>query len=754
MTLAFYAFLAGCPQGSVLEGDDEAYVGSKVCAGCHIGEMKAWQGSHHDLAMQHVSKKTVLGDFSGKTLFYGGRKTRVFKRDGAFWFEAEGADSVVRQFRVAHTFGANPLQQYLVAGKNGRLQTIPWAWDARPAEKGGQKWFYVMADQEVEFRDRFHWSQPLATWNGMCADCHSTRLKRNFDPKTLTFATTYKSEDVSCEACHGPGSNHVASHRDVKPQSLVGDILSWLDRHEGGAFELNDGKTTATWSGSPRSTSEIDTCANCHSRRSPLTDGFKAEIPFMDQFTPSLIESGLYHPDGQIEDEVFVWGSFMQSKMHGENVTCSDCHDPHSLKPRFEGNQVCTQCHVPEQYDVPSHHHHKAGSDGARCTNCHMPETTYMGVDPRRDHSIRIPRPDMSVALGTPNACNSCHTDQQPQWAADAIEDWSGTPKDSYHSFMATHFAAAWQGDRSSLPGLKLLAKRKSLPGIVRASALLAMQGLVGPADAAALAEGLGDNDPLVRHGAIRGTNTLPLPIRQRLLLPRLGDERKANRVAAAQALYDIPAIGLSAQQREMLDNARTELLESHALNLWRGEGGLNMGQLAERRGDIRQAEVDYRKAINVDPYFEPPRIMLANLYRAQGNAPAERKALQEGLDAIPNGPSLNHAWGLHLVRGRKYGEALAYLEKAARLAPQDSRFGYVYGTALHSLGQHEAARKAYAAALDAAPNDVDTLYALALLEKQLGNHSDAIHYAKRLQRQLPNEPAVHQLLNSLAQGN
>lgn len=103
--------------------------------------------------------------------------------------------------------------------------------------------------------------------------------------------------------------------------------------------------------------------------------------------------------------------------MNAHGVACSDCHDPHSQKLRAPGNAVCAQCHLSVKFDVPEHHRHKPGTKGGECASCHMPTVTYMVVDPRHDHAMRIPRPDLSVKLGTPNACNDCHKDKKPSWA-------------------------------------------------------------------------------------------------------------------------------------------------------------------------------------------------------------------------------------------------------------------------------------------------------------------------------------------------
>ena len=139
------------------------------------------------------------------------------------------------------------------------------------------------------------------------------------------------------------------------------------------------------------------------------------------------LNRGSTFPDGKIQDEVYVYDSFLQSKMYAAGVTCTDCHNPHTLKRKSEGDKVCSKCHSEEKYTATSHHKHKKGSTGSSCVSCHMPARTYMGIDSRNDHSFRIPRPDVSVEMKeVPNACNLCHKDKDAQWATDAMKKWYG----------------------------------------------------------------------------------------------------------------------------------------------------------------------------------------------------------------------------------------------------------------------------------------------------------------------------------------
>jgi len=407
------------------------YVGRQVCTACHKREDDLWSGSDHDLAMQVANEETVRGDFNNTTFTYFGVTSKFSRRNGKFFVRTDGQDGKLHEYEITYTFGFTPLQQYLIQFPGGRYQALSIAWDTRPASEGGQRWFHLYPDEKIPHDDILHWTGLNQNWNFMCAECHSTNLQKNYDLAKDRYKTTWSEINVSCEACHGPGSRHVewaqAASRSDKSQyeGRKGLVVRLKDPNSGTwNFDMEAG--TAQRSTPLQSNVLIETCARCHSRRSVVHDDYVYGRPLMDTHRPALLTEALYHADGQILEEVYVYGSFLQSKMLHAGVTCSDCHDPHSLKVHAADNALCTGCHLSTKYDTSSHHFHKPDSPGTSCVECHMPAKAYMVVDPRRDHSMRVPRPDLSVKLGTPNACNRCHTDRSTQWAADAVEKWYG----------------------------------------------------------------------------------------------------------------------------------------------------------------------------------------------------------------------------------------------------------------------------------------------------------------------------------------
>ena len=418
LTLCLYLVLSvtspalALPPGQL---DTEGYVGSAVCASCHAVAYQAWQNSHHDLAMQEASAETVLGDFADAKFSYNGRPTRFFRKGEEYWLETDGPDGKPTPYRVEYVFGVHPLQQYLLRLSGGRLQALSIAWDNRPHREGGQRWFHLYPEDDIDARDPLHWTGPYQNWNSRCAECHSTNLEKKYDSAKQEYNTTWFELNVGCEACHGPAGKHLQLARSGTLAEHPDSGLA-VNLAERGEWAFPGNHSIAARQPPLFGSQQVESCGRCHARRGTLGE-YHYGRQLLDTHRLSLLEDPLYHPDGQIRDEVYVYGSFRQSKMYQAGVVCSNCHDPHSNQLRAPGNGVCTQCHQASTYAGPRHHHHDTGSAGASCANCHMPETTYMVVDPRRDHSMRIPRPDLSVVIGTPNACNQCHQTQSAQWA-------------------------------------------------------------------------------------------------------------------------------------------------------------------------------------------------------------------------------------------------------------------------------------------------------------------------------------------------
>lgn len=703
------------------------YIGGKQCIQCHEDQHTLWTNSHHDLAMQVATVETVMGDFKDTTFSIRDQKTRFFKEGERFMVETEDADGNTGIFEIKYTFGVTPLQQYLVDYGEGRFQALGVAWDSRPAEEGGQRWFHLYPDYPPLPGSSLHWTGIDQNWNYQCAECHSTRLTKNYNPEARSFNTQWSEINVACEACHGPGSNHVAWANKTEGWEQIDNLgLGVLfDARKDSQWLFDDAVTSAKRSQPIAHQHETETCARCHSRRGIQSEDFIHGKSILDTHRVSRLSDGLYYPDGQIREEVYVYGSFLQSRMYHEGVTCSDCHEPHSLKLRAEGDGVCYQCHKAEHFATEKHHFHQSGSEGSSCVDCHMPETTYMVIDPRRDHSIRIPRPDLSVKLGVPNACNRCHIDEDQQWAAHKLNEWyGGTPEgDQDHAMI---LAEARKGNPAVIPDLERLIKDARIPAIIRATLIDELTSLGGATSQATIIELLKDESPLVRQAAAEALSNADSNVQYQYVLPLLDDPVQGVRIEAVKNVSSLPQELLTTSQRQALNKAQDEYRSSLRINADRPEAQTEMALLSLKGGNSDQAEAHYREAIRLDPTYVPAYVNWADLQYRLGNEQRGVSILNQGLEVVPGNADLSHALGLAYVRKRDYPTALAALASAAENAPDNVRYQYVYGVALQSTGKLTGAIKVLEVARQKHPYNQEILSALVSYYQEAGDQEKA----------------------------
>ncbi len=734
------------------------YVGGSTCAGCHAEETRRWRGSHHDLAIQKPDEKTVLGDFSGRTFEHQGVTTRFYRRDGGYFVHTDGPDGRPAEFKLAYLFGVTPLEQYLLELPDGRLQALGIAWDSRPKAEGGGRYFHLYPGETIDYKDVLHWTKLSQNWNTQCAECHSTNLRKGYDLAENRFSTTFAELNVSCEACHGPGARHVewareAAARGRKPTGESGLVVSFHERRSRTAT-MDEERGTVTLAGVAAERVEVETCGRCHARRGLLTEEYRPGRLLAQTHQPSLLEEGLYYADGQMQDEVYNWGSFLQSRMYAAGVTCSDCHDPHDAKLRAEPDQVCATCHAPTTFATRRHHMHREASRGASCVACHMRTETYMVVDARHDHSFRVPRPDLTVALGrenAPNACNDCHRDASAEWAARAVR--RAHPEGRH---TKPHYATALHAGRHYLPGaeaeLLAVVRDPAVPGIVRGTAVSLLPPYMGPESLPALEAAASDADPLVRLGAARAVESLPPRERVRIGGHLLWDPVRAVRVEAASSFADVPDAELESEARAAFDRALDEYRLAQRANAERPEAHVNLGIVNVKRGSPEAARRNYDQALARAPWFLPAWVNLADLLRLEGKDDEAAVALRRALEVDPTNASAHHAYGLLHVRQKRLAEALVELKRAAELAPGTPDFAYTYAIGLHSSARTDEALAVLRQAHARNPGARSVLVALVTINRELGKLREARRYAKQLVAAAPGDPAARELLASLGQ--
>ncbi|MGO8015863.1 multiheme c-type cytochrome [Rhizobium leguminosarum] len=717
------------PAGDPLISIHEGFVDERTCAACHADQAAAFSKSHHAKAMALADDETVRGDFDNARFEHDGVVTTFTRRDGRFFVNTEGADGDEGEFEVKYTFAYEPLQQYLVDIGGGRLQALDIAWDT-----SRRQWFWLGDGIPAKPGSTYHWTGPFYRWNRTCIDCHSTDPQAKFQPPTNEYKSTYVATSIGCQSCHGPGARHVVSAQSADVSSPMTDT------------------------GLPKVDAGI--CFACHARRTRLLNGYQPGKSFLDYFSPALLRQDLYFPDGQILDEVFEYGSFQQSKMARAGVTCLDCHRPHDAGLKAEGNALCTQCHAetkPERFadqdpsglfDTPAHTGHQAGSTGAQCVNCHMPERTYMKVDPRRDHSFVIPRPDLSASLKTPNVCTTCHVGRTDDWAAKTMDEWYGTQWRKRPS-IAHAFASAANGDQAAVEALRALVSDEDQAGIVRGSAIAAMSGIGGEDISIDIQAGAADADPLVRLGAAEAAGNIPPEQRLNAIGNLVGDETRAVRVAAANALAGTPP-HLFGDQQGNIEAAVADLRAYVETNGDVAETQSNYGFFLFARQRTAEAEAAFKRAISLDPTLEAMRINLAEFYRATGQSDKSEQTYAEAIQMAPERADLRYGHALSLVRKQALAEAITELAEAVRLDPQNSRYKTTFAVALDSAGRTGEALDR----LDgwAAGADADIMGLALQYSLKLRRLPEALKYAEDLARLRPQDQQITDLIEQLKQ--
>jgi predicted CXXCH cytochrome family protein len=664
-----------------------------LCANCHQTEVSQWASSHHALAMLPANSESIAGNFDQGHFTDSELAVHFRQQGGAYLIQVKKAGEAV-EWEVKYSFGAYPLQQYLIDVGDGRLQAFNIAWDTREKSAGGQRWFRLDEPGENHPGDAMHWTGIYQNWNNQCADCHTTGLRRNYDAATDIYRTTWAQMAVGCSACHAAATEHAAARQNGVP-SAAGVGLAAL-----GEWVVNEAQRPPRHQGAPSSVAQVPTCGRCHALRTSMKDGGVGEVH--NEFSLSRLEQPLYFSDGRVREEVFVLGSFEQSKMYEAGVVCSDCHNPHSGSLKAEGNAVCTQCHNAREFNTSEHHHHLEGSEGAECVNCHMPQSTFMKIDDRREHSFMIPRPDVSKVSGSPDVCLSCHLDKDASWSIDTVEDWF---PDIYQNATWHHVQ---HGDLTEVISYLVNGER---PAIRRATLLEQRGKLLVGQHQAVIEKLIESDDAILRESAFRMLRYGPAEAVSKLLEAGLRDEALVVRIAAFESLM---------LQGVIVDSGSWELVRDEYEHFLEMQSDLPPGAVLKARyllsqNKVYRAEQQLKIALKKDSGYVPAAILLTDILRSGGRYHEAMDLTNQTLLASSDSAPLTHLRGLINLKLKDYPAALLDLEKAAKSAPGEWLFGYRYAMALYQLKQREKAREMARNLAERFPNNTQIVMLLRL---------------------------------------
>ena len=694
---------------------EATFVGAKSCKSCHEEEFKSWEGSHHDQAMKIADSTTILADFNNTTFIHNKVKSSFFKKEGAFYVNTEGPDGNYYDYKIVYTFGFTPLQQYIVKFPNGQYQCLLTAWDSVK-----NKWFHLQPNLDIIHDEWINWSGGSQRWNTMCADCHSTNLHKNYDSKTTSYTTSFSEINVACEACHGPASKHNAYYENPienrVPEKL--DMEAMLPSKE-----------------------LVDKCARCHSRRSQITKYFDYKGGFLDHYYPSLLEAPAYELDGQILDEDYVYGSFVQSKMYSKGISCRDCHDVHSLKLKKTGNDLCLTCHVPA-YNEPSHHFHKLNTEASQCINCHMTGKTYMGNDFRRDHSFRLPRPDQTVKYNTPNACNNCHTDKSAEWARNFIVEKYGSERPDHFSDYLL------KGYFEDTNGFKELFSNTNYPELARATALKQYTNQpLSYDEIVALTAYLKDSSAMVRNETVLAFERIGNSEWSNKIKPLLNDSIRTVRISSARYFNNTRE---DMSTNVDFKNANKEYLEQLDMNSDFASGQQQIALYYQEQGNEEAAIKAYKRALEIDNHFNMARMNLALLYYQTGLINESEKLYLKVIEQEPEFSYSYYMLGLMYNEKGNDKKAMDYLKLATEKESATMNAFYNYALKLQQAGENEASLKIIEKGLIKFINNERLLYARLIAEINLKQKLNAKRTCNLLIQIDPNNSNYRQIMANL----
>lgn len=705
---------------------DANFLGDDACKQCHQTEFKDWEGSHHDKAMQLANRETILAGFKGEKFTSQGVTSKFYSKGDDFFVNTEGPDGKYHEYKIIYTFGITPLQQYIVEFPDGRFQCLRTAWDT---EKN--KWLDLYPDFKVVHSEWLHWSRGGLNWNTMCSDCHSTNVRKNYKEESNGYNTEFALINVSCEACHGPGKQH------VDEATKLGD-----DYKASGSMQMIPGTQ-------PKEL--VDQCARCHMRREQISELFNFEGTMLDHYYPQLITERLYYIDGQILDEDYVYGSFVQSKMYMNDVTCTDCHNPHSLELKFDGNKLCAQCHVPDLYDTPKHHFHEVGSESGQCINCHMTGRFYMGNDFRRDHSFRIPRPDLSLKYGTPNACTQCHDDKDDEWAWQIFQEQYDVPDYQHFSEL---LASGLSGDPHGKESLLTLMNDTLQPEIARASAVRGLQYYMNANDVANLMTFLNDSSPIVRAATLDVLGEIDNTDYATYLLPLLKDEKRSVRAKAFYALGSLTEPQIPVEYKEVYQKSKTEFFIYLGATAEFAGGKAKEASYYLKKGNVAKAIVNYEKALDIDNLNNMVRTSLATLYYRNGQLKEAEDTFKTIIKQEPEYGPTYYSLALLLAETGRNKEAIEQLEKAMIHMPENLRVYYNLGLLYDSIDETENAKNTIIKGLKVYPTNEELLYTLAFFYSKYGEIERAREIGAQLVQLYPNNANYANFLQQLPPTN
>jgi len=690
---------------SAVTGD---YAGSADCRECHERFYGLWSTSRHGLALQPVALELVQQALSAQPepLALGGARFRV-DLDRQQVVEEQDGRSVA--YPMLHAMGGKDVLFFLTPLERGRLQVLPLAYDVRRRE-----WVATTDIMVRHFGDRsdtaLDWRDPMLTFNTSCYHCHVSQVDKNYEPQTDSYRTTWSEPGITCEACHGPGKEHIRACRAAPEGTVPADLrtIRWGD--------LSYGQRN-------------DACAPCHAKLRPVAPAFMPGARFFDHYDLVCLEDPDFHADGRdLGENYTLTGWLMNPCARSGMLDCTHCHTPSGrFRQQDQANTACLPCHASRVLHPADHSRHPVTPKAPTCISCHLPMTEFSRLR-RSDHSFRPPVPQASVQFGSPNACVLCHTDRTNEWAAAKVTEWR--PKSAWRERVLQQGAlveAARKANWQALPEMLAHLQAEASEPVVVTSLVRLLQRCPDRTRWPALRACARHSSPLVRGAALAAlADDLGSEASVGLLLAGLSDEVRLVRVRAAASLAAYPREAIRAEERAALEKAEGELLASFAAQPDDWSAYYNRGNYYESRGEAERALADYAQASRLRPDVVPPWVNAAILHARLGDLPQAESALRRALKAEPANAPANFNLGLLMAEKRDVVAAETALRMALRADPTMASAVHSLGILLAGDGRLPEALSFCRQACRLAPAEAKYAQTLAFYLEQAGDHAGA----------------------------
>jgi Flp pilus assembly protein TadD len=643
-------------QGTTRTDTLRQYVGSASCMECHEEFYQLWEPSHHGKALQPWSAELAAAlppqeePIEAEGRFYVAEITPQCGRI---------RDDQGTAYDIAYAIGGKNYYNFLALMADGRLQVLPIFYDVQHAAWRNTTQSMLRHFAGAQQDTPISWRDPMLTFNAACFSCHVSQIESNYDPQTDTYATTWNEPGISCESCHGPASEHIRVCREASPGNLPDDLklIGWKEL----TVEQQN-----------------DACAVCHTKGAPITERFETGDRYWDHYDLTTFEHQDYYANGRDLGENYTLGSWLLSPcVRDGNLSCTHCHTS-SGRYRFQGeqaNHACLPCHEQRVENAAEHMHHPNGG-ATKCVDCHMAMHSFGGMN-QSDHSMRPPLPNLSIAVGSRNACTICHTDQTDEWALEQVRSWHPDFDEHTEPEMrrALLIKSLRDGQWERLPEvLKYISDPEQDPLFV--TSLIRLLPPSGAPQQHAVLRELTNSaaHPLVRSATAAALDADNIPADRPALFQAVSDDFRLVRVRAAERLAALSRSDVPKEHREAFARAIEEMWSSNNLRLDHWSSHHNSANILMRQGKHAQAAARYDRAHQLRGDIAPPLVNAAMALATLGSLEEAETRLKRATELPEPSPEAHFNLGLLYGEQGRTDQAAAELRKALELQPENAQ--------------------------------------------------------------------------------